>query len=234
MDWMLLIVNRRDVPPGEAVEMGEMARYAGEIGRAGKARGGAPLHGDAEGVRVSARGGRLSVTDGPFAEAKEIVAGYFAIDAATREEAIALAARCPALRSSSVLLQVHAAPDRDVVGPGDGRQYMLILYASPDLSDPDGSKYREMIAFDNALKAEDAYVESASLPSDPKPARLATRAGRLEITDGPFAEAKEVVGGYFVVAAKDRDAATALAARCPHARWGAIEVREIMKIGGMP
>lgn len=229
MDWLILIVNRKDAPPGEIVSMAEMRQYAGEIGRAGKARGGGPLRAESEGARLELRGGRTTVTDGPFAEAKEVVAGYFAIDAATREEALDLAARCPVVRSSSALVELRAAPDRDVVGPVDGTHYMLLLHMSPELTDPDGSGYREMIAFDNELKRESSYVESASLPAEPKPARIETRDARVIVTDGPFAESKEIVGGYYVVRAADRDAALAIAARCPHARWGSIEVREVLK-----
>jgi hypothetical protein len=48
------------------------------------------------------------------------------------------------------------------------------------------------------------------------------------VIDGPFAEAKEVVGGYNLVRAASRAEAIELAVRCPHARWGSIEVREIM------
>ena len=232
MDWLVLIVQRKDVPPGEVVPMDEMGRYAGELAQAGKIRGGAPLHAEAQGARVELQGGRPVVIDGPFAETKEVVTGFFAIDAATREEALELARRCPAVRSSSARVELRAAPDRDVVGPVEGKKWMLILHHSPALTDPDGAKYREMIGFDNELKAESAYVESASLPSEPRPARIESRAGAPHVTDGPFAESKEIVGGYFVVAAKDRDAALALAARCPHTRWGSIEVREVMQIGG--
>jgi hypothetical protein len=232
MEWLFLIVQRKDVAPGETVSMTEMQRYAAEIAREGKVRGGAPLHDPKDGARVEVRDGRATVTDGPFAETKEVVSGYFAIDAATREEALALARRCPALRSSSARVEVRAAPDRDVVGPVDGTKYMLLLHMSPDLEDPDGAGYREMIGFDNQLKRESAYVESASLPADPRPARIETRAGAHVVIDGPFVESKEIVGGYYVIAAQDREAALAIAARCPHARWGPIEVREVMQIGG--
>ena len=229
MDWLLMIVSPKDAPPGEVVSMEEMGKYAGEIARAGKARGGAPLHPEATGARVAVRAGYTTVTDGPFAEAKEVVAGYFAIDAATREEAIALAERCPAARGAFV--DVYAAPDRDVVAAPDDTRFMLLLHESPELSDPDGAKYREMVAFDGALKREGSYVECSQLAREPEPARVSVRAGRASVVDGPFAESKEVAGGYFVVRAKDRAAAIALAERCPHARWGTIEVRELVKIG---
>ena len=234
MDWMLLIVNRKDVPSGETVAPAEMARYGGELVAAGRARGDAPLRTEAEGARVRVQNGRALVTDGPFAEAKEVVAGYFAVDAATREQAIGLALRCPAARSSSWRVEVRAAPDRDVAGLAQGAEFMLLLHMPPELTDPDGAKYREMLAFDAELKRAGAYVESAALPLDPKPARVETRDGRIAVLDGPFAEAKEVCGGYYVVSAPDRAAALALAARCPHARWGDVEVRPIMSKRGRP
>jgi hypothetical protein len=95
MDWLLLIVSRKDAPAGESVGMAEMAQFAGELGRQGKLRGGAPLQPEAAGARVVVRGGRASVTDGPFAEAKEVVGGFFVIAAANRAEAIEIGKRCP-------------------------------------------------------------------------------------------------------------------------------------------
>jgi hypothetical protein len=58
-------------------------------------------------------------------------------------------------------------------------------------------------------------------------ATVRVRAGRLRVTDGPFAEAKEVIGGFVVIEARDRDEAIELASRWPSARLGAIEVRPI-------
>ena len=231
MDWMLLIVNEKDAPPGEPVGIAEMGQFAGELGRQGKVRGGAPLHPEAAGARVAVRGGRATVTDGPFAEAKEVVGGFFVIDAANRAEAIEIARRCPHVRAG--IVEVRALPDRDVEGPAAQTPFMLLLHMSPDLPDADGAKYREMVAFDEVLRREGSYVESSQLPFDPPSARIATRGGKLSVTDGPFAESKEVAGGYYIVSAADRAAAIELAKRCPHARWGAIEVREVMKIGPM-
>jgi hypothetical protein len=229
MDWLLLVMDRKDEAPRESVGVAEMGQFAGELGRSGKIRGGARLHPHAESACVAVRGGRASVTDGPFAEAKEVVGGFFAVDAATRAEAIEIARRCPYTRAGFV--EVHAAPDRDVVEAEPGTRYMLILHMAHDLTDPDGAKYREMVAFDGELKGESAYVESASLPLDPPAARVEQRGGKTTVTDGPFAESKEIAGGYYVVTAKDRTAALELARRCPHARWGTIEVRELAKPG---
>jgi hypothetical protein len=231
MDWMLLIVNQKDAPPGESVGMAEMQAFAGEIGRQGKMRGGAPLHPEAAGARVAVRGGRATVTDGPFAETKEVVGGFFLIDAANRDEAIEIAKRCPHARVG--IVELRPLSDRDVAGSAQGVSFMLLLHMAPDLSDADGAKYREMVAFDEALRREGSYLESAQLPLEPSGARVSARGGRLLATDGPFSESKEVAGGYYIVNAADRVAAIEIAKRCPHARWGAVEVREVMKIGAM-
>ena len=229
MDWMLLIVNRKDVPPRESVGMAEMGQFAAEVGRQGKMRGGAPLHPEAAGARVEVRGGRATVLDGPFAEAKEVVGGFVVIDAANRAEAIEIAKRCPHVRAG--IVELRPLPDRDVGAPAERSSFMLLLHMARDLSDADGAKYREMVAFDEVLRREGSYVESAQLPLDPPGARIEERGGKAVVTDGPFTESKEVAGGYYIVSAADRQAAIELAVRCPHARWGTIEVREIMKIG---
>jgi hypothetical protein len=59
------------------------------------------------------------------------------------------------------------------------------------------------------------------------------RAGRRVITDGPFAETHEVLGGYYLILAEDRAAAVRLAARLPGARLGAVEVRPLFDLSGL-
>jgi hypothetical protein len=65
-------------------------------------RGGAPLHPVEEGARIRVTGGEASVTDGPFTETKEIIAGYFMVDCDSREEAIEIAKQCPHARAGIV------------------------------------------------------------------------------------------------------------------------------------
>jgi hypothetical protein len=235
VEFMLLIVDRKDaqagVPPSVMQEMGA---FAGELARAGQLRGGVPLHPESAGARVSLRGGRAVVTDGPFAESKEVVAGYFVLEVASRDEAVAVAKRCPHARFGTV--EVRLMPDRDpaATAPGTGARFMFLLRAEPGLTDPDGSKYREMVAYDDVLKAERKYVESSQLAFDPPAARIEVRGGKALVVDGPFPETKEVAGGYYVVEAASLAEAADLAKRCPAARWGTIEVREAMKVPAPP
>jgi hypothetical protein len=97
----------------------------------------------------------------------------------------------------------------------------------PGLGDPDGAKLREMIAYGQTLKREGKLLETAPLAHDPPPLRIEPRAGKILVTDGPFAEAKEAVGGYSVLRLESRAAAIELATQYPHAKWGPVEVREI-------
>jgi hypothetical protein len=231
MDYMLLIVNRKNAPAGESVGMAEMGKYAGELGQQGKLRGGAPLQPESAGARVTVRRGKSKVVDGPFAESKEVIGGWFMFEAASRAEAVEIAKRCPATRSGVVAL--HQAMRDSVDSAPSGTRHLLLFLEGPDFDgDPDGSKYREMEKWTDELKLEKKYVECAGLPKSPPGARIESRGGKLSVTDGPFAEAKEVVGGYALVVAPDRKAALEIAARCPHAAWGEVEVREVINVPG--
>lgn len=79
-----------------------MLRYAESLNERGLLQRAESLKSDAEGVRLRVRDGERSVVDGPFAEAKEMIGGFFLLDCDTREEALALAAECPAAAWATV------------------------------------------------------------------------------------------------------------------------------------
>jgi hypothetical protein len=79
-----------------AEDVGEMSRYNEELGKAGILLSLDGLRSPVDGARVRFSGGTPSVTDGPFAEAKEVVGGYWLIQASSKEEAVEWASRCPA------------------------------------------------------------------------------------------------------------------------------------------
>ena len=85
--------------------------------------------------------------------------------------------------------------------------------------------YEQMLHFANKLKARGVLRASESLGSGAR--RLQKRDGRQDIVDGPFAEAKEMVGGFFLVDCKSFDEAVELAKRCPAAEWCTVEVRAL-------
>ncbi len=107
MSYMLLIME----PPGQRAERGadagkevyaQMLRFAADLKARGVLRGVESLASDTRGARVQVRDGRPRVIDGPFTEAKEMIGGFFLLDCATRAEAIAIAAECPAAEWCSV------------------------------------------------------------------------------------------------------------------------------------
>ena len=226
MEFMLLFTQRKGTECGPG-GMAEMQEFAAELASQGKLRRGAPLAPEATGARVRVRAGQAFVSDGPFAESKEVVGGFFLVEAASREEAIEIARRAPHARWGNV--EVSLAPGRlAVADSGRGAPFLLAYHVEPGLTDPDGSKMREMIAYGEALEREGKFLESAPLAREPRPARLEPRDGKVLVTDGPFAETREMVGGYGIVRAGSRAEAIEIAKHCPHARWGPIEVREIL------
>jgi hypothetical protein len=101
MSYMLLIVE----PPDQRVERGEaagrevydqMLRFAADLKERGKLLAAESLTSQKDAVRVEVRDGQPKLLDGPFAEAKEMIGGFFLLDCDSREEAVAIAQACPA------------------------------------------------------------------------------------------------------------------------------------------
>ena len=87
--------------------------------------------------------------------------------------------------------------------------------------------YTEELRRSGHLIASDALQESETART------IRVRRGKVTATDGPFAETKEQLGGFYMVEAKDLNEAIQLAARIPSARYGSVEVRPIMEVGEM-
>ncbi len=107
MPYMLLIHEpvgqrlTRSQAEGEAVYE-RMLHFAGELQSRGVLRGVESLTSQNDAVRIQVGNGRAQVIDGPFAEAKEMVGGFFLIDVPTRDEAVAIARECPAAEWATV------------------------------------------------------------------------------------------------------------------------------------
>lgn len=107
MAYMLLIVEprgqRAERTPDEAQRVyADMVRFGAGLQARGLLRACESLRSDAAGVRVSARGGRHVLVDGPFTESKEMVGGFFLLDCDSLEQAITIAGECPAARWATV------------------------------------------------------------------------------------------------------------------------------------
>jgi len=87
--------------------------------------------------------------------------------------------------------------------------------------------YARMKGFADELEAQGLLLGVESLASQKQASRVQVRDGRSRVVDGPFAEAKEMVGGFFLVDCATRDEALAIAQRCPAAEWATVEVRPL-------
>jgi hypothetical protein len=85
--------------------------------------------------------------------------------------------------------------------------------------------YARMTEFGDQLRAEGRLLAVESLTSTARATRVQVRGGQAKWVDGPFAEAKEMVGGFYLVECANAEEALALAARCPAAEWATVEVR---------
>jgi len=95
-------------------------------------------------------------------------------------------------------------------------------------SGPQGrAAYDSMVRFATDLKARGLLKATDSLASHATAARVRTSGGALQVLDGPFAEAKEMIGGFFLVDCNSFDEAVAIARECPAAQWATVEVRAV-------
>src|SRR6266540_2176158 len=85
----------------------------------------------------------------------------------------------------------------------------------------------EYFAFTNGIKQSGHYLGGNALQPVQTATSVRVRDGKLSTTDGPFAETKEQLGGYYLIEAKDLNDAIQVAARIPSAKWGSVEVRPI-------
>jgi hypothetical protein len=114
-------------------------------------------------------------------------------------------------------------------------RYLLLIYedekAAGNVSEAErGQIYGEYMQLTQAIKASGHYVAGAPLQPTSTATSVRMRNGKRLVTDGPFAETREQLGGYYLVEAKDLDEALGIAARIPSARLGTIEVRPVMEI----
>jgi len=164
VEFLLLFNERKGTPPPEAEGRAAMTKYSGELRSRGVLRRGGPLAPASAGAGVRVRDGKAFVTDGPFAETKELIAGFWIVDVADRAEALEIARRCPHAQRGPI--ELHALQERyPFTGSENGTPFLLAFRMEPGLSDPDGAKRREMIGFAQAQAREGTVFEIAPLPA---------------------------------------------------------------------
>ncbi len=117
-----------------------------------------------------------------------------------------------------------------------GMKYMLLIYDAEEawgnLSEAEQQEiYGEYGKFTQDIIANGKHIGGAQLEPISTATSVRLRDGKQLVTDGPFAETTEQLGGYYLIEAKDLDEATAIAARIPSARLGTVEIRPVVEMG---
>lgn len=115
-------------------------------------------------------------------------------------------------------------------------KYMLLIYADEQAWNDDERQqcYRESSQLAHQLKQNGQFLGTNPLQSVSTATCVRVRDDRRVVTDGPFAETREQLGGYFLIDAKDLDEAIRVAAQIPGARKGTVEIRPVVELSGLP
>jgi hypothetical protein len=115
-------------------------------------------------------------------------------------------------------------------------KYMLLIYMDENAMDESERLqcYGESAQLARELDANGHYLSANPLHLTPAATSVRVRDGRTRVTDGPFAETREQLGGYFLIEARDLDEAIGIAGRIPGARKGTVEIRPVLEVAGLP
>jgi len=114
---------------------------------------------------------------------------------------------------------------------------MLLIYGDPAAGPQEGSpeaqaEFADWFKVTEEMQQAGVHVDGSALHPAPAATTLRLRDGERVLTDGPFAETKEALGGYYVIDVPDLDTALEWAAKMPNAGYGSIEVRPVMELPG--
>ena len=226
MRFMMLVKATKDFEAGVFPDeklLGEMAKWSEELMKAGAQIESGRLQPSSEGVRVRYGDGKLTLTDGPFAESKELIAGFCLIQAKSLDEAIEWTKRVPFQEGEIELRRLFEVSDFpvDPAEKADGwREKEEQARTVPPARKPGTTRYLGMLKADSATEAGimpdekalvtmGAFVEEGikagvflsgeGLHPSSKGARVQFDGSKRTVTDGPFAETKELVAGYAIV-----------------------------------
>jgi hypothetical protein len=124
----------------------------------------------------------------------------------------------------------------ETLGLEDDMRYMALLYGEPDAGPAPGTPefgemLSEFLSATAAMADAGVLVDSSPLQPPQTATTVRVRNGDVQLCDGPFAEIKEQLGGYYILDCEDLDTALRYAATIPSARYGSVEVRPLMVMG---
>jgi hypothetical protein len=238
MTYLLLICAAENVQltPQQSAAMGP-ATDAWLAEMEGVRQEGGPLRPVRETAVVRVRDGETLVSDGPFAETKEQIAGYDVIECSSLDEAVKVAARHPVAPFGAIEVRPFGpggwSRSAERRGSAGAPEYLMIhrVDATADLSPADdctvpGSPAgRSLRAWNDETDARGVKLAGGRLESPAAARTVRVRDGEMLVTDGPFAETKEQVAGLNILTCPSLAEAAEIAAQHPTARIGALELR---------
>lgn len=246
MKYMLLIYGSDDGWGNE--EWAQCTIDSSAICRELEAKGqfltASPLHPASTAKSVRVREGKKLITDGPFAETTEQLGGYYIIDVENLDEAIAIASRLPPAKKGTVEIRPiyileNLPPDQltplGAPSTATGTRYMFLCYDDAAAWEKLGkaahhAAMMEAVELTHKLAAKGQYLSASPLHPTSTATSVRIRDGKRSITDGPFAETREFLGGFYLIRARDMAEALAYASRHSGARLGTVEVRQIFEM----
>ncbi len=227
------------MPSAEVLEA--MGAFNEKMAKAGVLLEGEGLHASSDGAIVELCDGKLTVTDGPFGEAKELIAGYWLIRVGEKAEALEWARQVPGDFGEVEIRELYETADfpvDDSERSGGWRDQELAARETaetePAPRKPGTARYLALLKSDRAtesgelprpevlekmgalmqdLVARGAMLGGEGLKPSATGARVVKKGGACRVVDGPFAESKEMVAGYITVQAASRDEVVELAKR---------------------
>ncbi len=193
---------------------------------------GDPLQRSATAVTVRHTDDPPLVTDGPYAESTEAIGGFYMLEAETLDDAIDLARQIPNAAHAWVAVRPAAGWWDYAADGATGDRYMAVMYGKEAVEVTPGTPEWDEMAkaqwgFVETARARSALAAGGALHPLDTTTTVRVRDGEVLVTDGPFAESAEMVGGFYLLCAPDRDAAVALAKEIPVPAGGAVEVRPL-------
>lgn len=223
-----------------------------ELAQKGQLIAASPLHPVATAKTVRVREAKAIVTTGPFAETAEQLGGFYILEVPNLDVAIQIATRLPAVEKGTVeirpVFKLDGLPiekfnsadsaSTAIQSKQNRKQFMFLCYDDEAAWQQAGADalqaaMEEAVELTRKLDSEGMYISAAPLHPSITATSVRIRNGHRTITDGPFAETREVLGGYYVIQADSTEQALQFAQQHSGARFGAVEVRQVFDVSSL-
>jgi hypothetical protein len=236
---MICVAENVQLTPEESAAMPIATQeWVAEMDGRGVRREGAALRPVREAAVVRSRDGELLISDGPFAETKEQIAGYDVVECSSLDEAIEVAAKHPVAPFGAIEVRPFDSGgwwrSADRRGPGDDPEYLMLhcldetaeLSSADDCDVPGSPAARAQQAWDADTYARGVKLAGGRLQPASAARTVRVRDGDVLVTDGPFAETKEQVAGLNILTCPSLAQAIQIASQHPTVRIGTFELRQ--------